>query len=1179
MAIKDRIKDFPELNPEFILENKGEFLVAIDVDSATLSSSQKNLVNSYDQDILNDLSRRLQNYINSKYENINTYKIKDKQYEIVDIFQNAIRYKRIFYYLRFEQSDLILKKIKDNEQNLKKVLNSNISILNFNPTQKDKNTVVARVIQNPIFEEDDYTRKFKEWYLCSFEEVKQELPIKTALNLILKSLSKKGTWIAGDSSKEIVKSSKNEVSLVPLSLNKIEKTKEKEEVYYKPIVEEELLSNFEQNIISFYKSHSFSNTNAEILFNENSFASGFSIFQNTFKDPVTNNNSYLIGLPKSLIEQFPNLLLSIDYNDLPSDDFVEFDNLADIKNRVEALRNVINKKKDSLSSLSLVIKNYDIDFYLSNIEQFISEFTNKIQEKKFDSDKKIILYFKKKPCAQKPIDLNNPSVNLVNDAEYKKCLNEFVDGQTNFFYFSTLIGQLNFSYASSSMIDGNLSSYLLINCKKIVNASDSYTAKNFFSKLIYSKTQFEKEEKLDLSTFYKAGQVSFQNSFINDAANIVKYSKIKQNLEKENYKRKTVSQNIRDALADINNIKRLYETILYRFDLKDVAEELIQCILSQNPSINDAIIGAQQFISSLISLLNTNDPNIIKLANCLNLKIPTSLGAIKLEDLPPAGDYVINSEEIKSSLSSLLLSAVQTASDVDIVLPTIIKCYDEFGNQQIKALINTYVEAEQVRKALKQQYDQLVLEAKTYKSAPGVKDSLKKQSAQKKTFIKKAIRNAWVLFQRQAEQEAERLIVEAASILIKSLLKDLNDCKPENSKNKKNNQTGAPGDLRLQGNSNLLDAKINNLLQELSATLNPEKLCSIFYGSADDETYETILGLIKQKISDLYTSTQIIKIGNTVFFSEPLSSVQAVRKFFISLSTANPEITTKKCDDYFESISGSPFDINDQEKCIDFSQEYTQKKKQELTDKGFTEEQAEQIINNQKSLQTEKYKNLQKTLEVGIYNEITSESLNKNYPASDIVKQKIEEQLEILSVSNSEFIDAYKNQLIELTAGSTPSGAQLPDFGETFATYEAIFGQNGDIFKIGANTIFYKKSQTLNPYKEINPIYQYTANEPYSISLKSQDYDSLKSAEPITPAFSLKKKLKLLWSNFDVGFSNFDDIEDNFWFEVCLSNSAVFYSKKILELYKQNYDIIKEEKFDKNKILVDIKELIYFEEE
>ena len=140
-----------------------------------------------------------------------------------------------------------------------------------------------------------------------------------------------------------------------------------------------LLDELEEEILSFFKKNTLSVTKPEFIFDINtSFKSGLSVFYKIYKDPITSKNNYLIGLPKSLIEQFPNLSFSTDYNNVETTDEIIFENFQEIITNVDFLKSVINKKKQSLSNDSLDIKNYNIDFYLSNIDKFVEELKTKI---------------------------------------------------------------------------------------------------------------------------------------------------------------------------------------------------------------------------------------------------------------------------------------------------------------------------------------------------------------------------------------------------------------------------------------------------------------------------------------------------------------------------------------------------------------------------------------------------------------------------------------------------------------------------------------------------------------------------------------------------------------------------------------------------------------------------------
>ena len=214
MSLNDRIKEFTNYNPDFILEFNGEFLLAVDVDCSTLPSFQRDLIASYGQEVLSSLSNRLEKYLNNKYKKENTYKPLSKQYEIRKI-EGTEKYRRIFYYSNFSLQKLIPLSFDDDSLAVKNALDSKISYLDFNPSEEDKNTVVTKTTSGGSLNKNLYTEKFNEWYVCAFEEKANESPIKTGLNIILKSLAKKGSWIKED--ENIRKSSKDDFSLVPLN--------------------------------------------------------------------------------------------------------------------------------------------------------------------------------------------------------------------------------------------------------------------------------------------------------------------------------------------------------------------------------------------------------------------------------------------------------------------------------------------------------------------------------------------------------------------------------------------------------------------------------------------------------------------------------------------------------------------------------------------------------------------------------------------------------------------------------------------------------------------------------------------------------------------------------------------------------------------------------------------------
>lgn len=1139
MALLDLVNDFNNKykNTDLILEVNGEFLLASEVDSSILPEYQRNIVSSYPSEIFLELENKLRAYINDKYQSSGTFNFLEKQYYITNVPNALEKYKRIFYYVKLPSQSLVLIDKKPSPSSLE-IIAKVPAKLDFTPTDSDKEKIINKSI--------GATKDFNDWYMCIYEDTNPKVSsIQGGINNVLKFLNKKGTWVSD--ANNIRKESKNEIKEI-VTNNNINKK----------------ISQLEFDIGLFYDNNFSDVKTTELLIDKNtSYESGIAIFYKSYQDPVTSNTNFLFGFPKKLIDRFPNLSLATDIEEFKIETIATYNSFEDIQTSINTLKNAILLKKQSLSDSSLEIKNYDVDSFLTELDQFVAEINNKIQSQAIEPSSNFTFEFSKSKCQQAPLTAD-PKEDEVNQAIYKKCLNDFVDGQTNLVLRSVKIkDKKNLSNLSSLTIDNKISAYLFANAKNITKNNDSYVAKNFFSKLIYAKTKFEKQEGLTAKTFLDAAETSFQQAFVTGPANLVKFSKIKDNIEKQSFANKSVSQSIKDILVDIHSIKQLYEEILYRYDLKDVTDELIKCILAKNPNLNAAVIAVETFIKQLAEVVNTKDPNLVSLAKCTGINLPQNI--LDITPDTSAADLTIAKDQIKTSLIGAFNSAVELGTS-DEFATVVIKCFDEFGPEQAKTIINKYVESEATRKALKQQYDQLVLEAKTYKKSPGSKDALDKQS--QKSFFKKAARDAWTLLQRQAEKEAERLIREAAIQIIKDLLKDLNNCKPPDKNKNSNKPLGNPGDLNISLGS---EGSVNSLMSDISFLFPPEKMCSLLYGSADNDFYQSALNLIKQKHPDLYAAEKPIKIKDITLSTEPLSSIHAVKQFFIVLSTEIPELTKNKCDQYFENLSNSPLPLNDENKCIDFSEQYTIKTKQDLINRGFTEQQADKIIENEKKLQTEKYKEIQRISEVGIYNEISSKSDNNVYPAADMVKEKIEKQLILLTNSFGTFVDSYKNELIKLININVKGLVANED------KFYYDFKKNQ--LNIQGNIVDFKLA-VQNDVFSVQPQYNYSEKNdllPYEVTVKNKNYDELNNKETANLENTLKKLL-IKSIPFTSKITSFEDTEDSIWLQLVLNSSIKEFSSKTLDLYLVQINNLEQQDFNKEKILSDVKELIYFED-
>jgi hypothetical protein len=851
---------------------------------------------------------------------------------------------------------------------------------------------------------------------------------------------------------------------------------------------------------------------------------------------------YTFAFPKKIIERFPDLSFATDIKPFKIETTVVYNGRGDIQSSIGYLKNTILIKNKSLSDLSLSIKNYDIQSIFSDLDKFTADVFSKIELQKVDPDSKFTFDFGKTKCEQ-PTTNTTPEENKKAQAIYKKCLEDFSDGQTNLILGHIIkVGDKDtLKHVSSTSIDNRLAAYLFVNSKNIVNVSNSYPAKNFFSKLIYAKTKFDKSEGLPTDTFYTAAKTSLQQSFVSDVSNTVKYSKIRQNIQTK-FANKSINQIIYDILTDIRNLKSLYESILYRYDLKDAVEEAIKCTLAKHPELNAAVIAAEKLLGEFLSNLMAVIKSTQELSQVLTCFGPEFVGIVP-------GNLQISKEKLQQTAIAVAQKTTQIFTDIDVATTTVIKCFNQFV-PEAKEIIDLYIKNKEAAKLLKQQYDLLVIEAKTYKKPPGTKDSAQQQinnkAQEQKTFLEEARDNAWVLLQKQAEQFAEQQAKEIAIQTIKAILSDVSDCTPAKPRPTNVTALAVAGDLNLSGN---LDGEVGNLMNQLSSLFDPDKLCSLIYGSASDDLYEKTLNIIKLNYPQLY-STAPVKVNGIIVSTEAISSVFLVKEFFASLISEVPSLTAK-CDQYLNNLSNNPLPIDDQEKCIDFSKDYAEKKKKELISKGFTPEQADKILENEKKLQSDKYQELQKLSNVGVYNEISNNFNSIVYPVADIAKEKIEQQLQLLAKSFDTFITAYKKEIlnfIDLYFDKTLSAEKINVSGNKFIIDNIIidfYAQPNNIYSMEPSiNISVGGSKFV-----VNPVSQY--EKYFDIGLYLSD--------KIPNSFSCVKKQSQI-SSFT---------------EDTLYNYCTMIYKKV----PNEIDNFKLQQFNKEKILFDVKQLISYKEQ
>lgn len=1173
-----------------------EFIVVSNVDVSEMEKPQRDLINSYDPLTLQNLSDKLTNHLDEFYiENGSSYEYDKKIYELdkLDISDQEKKenFRRVYYYASFKNP--LTRKNENNfitNQFEKVLINDGLAQLDFEPQKSDENTIIEKTFSpyddNSKLNTNFNKTKFRDWYFCVFKPEIGEDPFLQGLQNILQLLGKKGSWVANPpENKNVIQGlTVGDIRVEIDSIINAEK---------KTFLLEEFQLELSKTL--HFKQKSFETNNIperSLLIHESLSKFSIAAFYKEFKDE-TGTTKYLVGFTKATIDVFPNLDPATDLQKIKTTNTVEFSSLNDLQKTIEILKQTIDKKLVGLSEQDIEIENYEVGDYIKNIEVFVKEINKNIEKQKIDKDFPLVFEFARSKCI-KP-NISNP----ILEAQFKECEKQFVDGQTNLFLKSASYKNSGNTVVISNVysveIDNTLSSYLFANSKQIIELKNSYMPKDFFTNLIYKKTKYEKKENVSLSVFYDSAKRSFQQSFVTDLKNVVVFSRIKENIIKSNFKNKTIGQNIKDILDDINSLKQIYNSILYRYDLKDLADELLACYSKNfqlnNPAIAEFIALSKEFLTNLVKLLNTQDKNFNKFAECIGLPIPSNLAGLPGKAISNPKDY------LSEQLQNVTFSSMNTFADADNFTAQAIKCVDIYfegtDDEKLAALISSYKNSKLTAKLVKEQYEQLKLQAKTYRQNPGVKESLQRKKSRNR-FIKKALRNAWILLQRQAEREAERIATEAAVEIIRRLLADLNNCKPTNSKDKNaNNLIGSVGSLRLDFST---DDEVSKLLNYLSEIYDPEKLCSLFYGSANNDLYSFILQIIKDKFTILYSS-EPIKYNNVVISSNSLSTLYNIKNFFIVLSTEFPSLTSQKCDSYFENLSKAPLQIDYDEKCIDFTPKYRENKINDLTRRGFTQKQAEDIVNAQTKAQVDKYNDLLKKNESGIYNELNKNYDETKYPVEKIVKEKVQKQLISLNNSISSFINTYKKQLSNVS-----SLEKVEILQENYPIFGA-YAYNINKLTLKGISIDYVQPSAKDETPMsilISPSYYYTLNKdflPYVVEIynpyyflqqKDENLDLLTSVQQLVSSDLVSKKLftNSLFKIIDP--ENHFKINENsvvtksqerfYWIEP-IKLSIFGITKDILENYKQQNSDFIQKAFSSSLILEDVKELIYFEEE
>ena len=101
--------------------------------------------------------------------------------------------------------------------------------------------------------------------------------------------------------------------------------------------------------------------------------------------------------------------------------------------------------------------------------------------------------------------------------------------------------------------------------------------------------------------------------------------------------------------------------------------------------------------------------------------------------------------------------------------------------------------------------------------------------------------------------------------------------------------------------------------------------------------------MLEQNFKSLFYATKNITLnnGNLILSNVPLSTEQAIKNFFSSLSIEYPLATTKKCSDFFDELKNKALLdlLSTKNSCIDNGAQYIQNRTKTLSLQGYSKEQ------------------------------------------------------------------------------------------------------------------------------------------------------------------------------------------------------------------------------------------------
>ena len=742
---------------------------------------------------------------------------------------------------------------------------------------------------------------------------------------------------------------------------------------------------------------------------------------------------YTFGLPKTVLEKFPTILES-ELKTIKYKNSVEFFSVSQIDKFVILLEKIFAYHEDLLNKedgTGYAPINFTPSHIVRSIKDFVVLLKRDLATDGVPEDKHFIFKFDNGVCEVGQADCVEAQTNsILMSIEYHGG-----DIKKKNLY------QWNHKQPTDSL-SNSLAAYVFLNIEQITKAPyKDMKARDYFKKYIYKKAAFKTKEPSDFpKKILLTNEESIaQDSSVRSAENVVKFSKIRKNIQNQSSKNKTAETLIRDSLRDVQNLKDLYRKIIYKFELQSIMEGLVSCILKNNPALSSALSFQKRQQDTILNFLNTGMNNVPAIKRSLSTiqcvaegskhpNIVASLSGYEIlnnikgaaegltmsdSDTKKARDeYALFYADVKKQIKGIAASKSLTQDEKDKLGATLIQCSDTFFKEDVQNFLKQYP-------IFKPLHDEGIATLRKIKrrnpgsgggASPGPGSGNGPNSGAgagtagppRETARELLTRNLLFTFERQAAQ----LIKEAIFQLIKKMLHAVLGSILRNSCN--NNNAGVsslPGDLKMNlgfstQTGNLAQqgpiSLVEKLILYLSSNMMPDELCGLFTSSALDETYDKVLQVVTNSFNALLYVDKPIVINKITVIDDGLYNQTKLKNFFVVMANEFPEKTGNVCAQYLQDKQNETLPIDPSTKCVDISALYVQKRQKSLQQQGFSKEQIDQINQDDADKIKGDLDDISKLIDDDFYEKINSESDNHVIEIPTEVKNKIDKQIDAL---------------------------------------------------------------------------------------------------------------------------------------------------------------------------------------